>query len=246
MSKPLTPTDNGFGPVLMEIAELTSESSVVRLVGFLGGKRITFPLNPKPWHRFAVLLGQEHFETLCLHFGGVQIDLPKSLPHQRIARRRLIRSLVKGAGMTDESVAIHLGVSRQYVNRLVHEEGLGIAPLGSLQQFAPTFQLSLDVFSGEEKDSVPVDLEMDMGFFGKAFRVLAGIRKLEGMVREAKQDDGRIDHEEFADIAVFGLMPILGELGIDLFKDFMPETAVGKAAFKGVVEAIESQGDSGA
>ena len=78
-----------------------------------------------------------------------------------------------------------------------------------------------------------------MGFFGKAGRVLSGLRRLEGLVQAAKLDDGRIDRDEFREIAVFGLMPILVELGVDVFQGFLPESPAGKAAFKQVVEAIE-------
>ena len=239
-----------FGPIFQEIANLTSHSTALRLIRFYGGKRIVFPLRPKPSHRLSVVTGQPHFETLCYHFGGVQIEVPKGAIFRRRRQMAMMRGLVQVAGWSDRAVAAHFGVSRQYVNEVnqPRQAWIGIAPRESLQDFAPTFQLSLGLSSeqphGMGMGSMLTRVEDGAVFFGKALRVLSGLRKLEVLVRSAKQDDGKIDRDEFRDIAVFGLVPILSDLGIDLFADFLPESDVGKAAFKGVVEAIESQGES--
>ncbi len=260
--------DREFGPVLSEMAEVSSRSAVLRLIWFLGGSRVVFPENPRPDHRLAILLGQDHFVRVCDRFGRVPIDLPKGALFRRRRRMAMMRGLVRGLGWSERAVARAFGVSRQFVNAVnqPRNDWVGVAAIecvrwGSddgaddgaqdraddgadnewVQGFTPTAAGGLRVGSGGVV-LVVADAWVDgMGFFGKAGRVLSGLRRLEGLVQAAKLDDGRIDREEFREIAVFGLMPILVELGVDVFQGFLPESPAGKAAFKQVVEAIEGE-----
>ena len=192
---------------------------------------------------------------MCDRFGRVPIDLPKGALFRRRRRMAMMRGLVRGLGWSESEVARVFGVSRQFVNAVnqPRNDWIGVAQFECcewfdgerVQGFTPIGAGGVGLGSGGAV-LVVADAWVDgMGFFGKVGRVLAGLRRLEGLVLTARLDDGRIDREEFQEIAVFGLMPILVELGVDVFQGFLPESTVGKAAFKQVVEAIEGLDQEG-
>ncbi|MEM9245186.1 MAG: hypothetical protein AAGA67_05540 [Cyanobacteria bacterium P01_F01_bin.153] len=239
MLAPPSPEKPQFGPIFQEIAELTSESTALRLIAWFGGQRIVFPLNPRPSHRLSMVVGQRHFETLCYHFGGIQIDVPKGAIAQRRRNMQIMRGLVRIAGWSDYAVAKKFGVTRQYVNLICQpdKDWIGMAPVEVLQTFTPTFQLRLDV--GFERDDGAQWEKVSM--IGDAFKAIRAYKNIKKKIAEA-QEDGKTNREELLEIGAYFLSVLLEFDGVGQWIQGIlgePQTEKGKAAVKATVEALE-------
>ena len=72
---------------LTTIAEAIGEAATARLVEARAGRRIYIPLDPRPEHKVAQLIGLEAARSLAELAGGGAIEIPLARPIARSSRR---------------------------------------------------------------------------------------------------------------------------------------------------------------
>ena len=214
--------------VMREISAATSNWTARRLIHHYGGRRLAFPLNPRPDHPIAILTGRPHFTILCeLHGGLNPVRIPRQSTHVAARRRiRMMRSLYF-YGIPSAAIAEHFKVTQRFV---VKAAGPKYAWLGSDYHEAEQFWHGkarircLDSRQNLQPDRTmypaiaqPLSDEPPLSLAGvsivQVFRVLRAllviIPKLNALVQTKN-----LNLEQTALFAGFAVVPILEELGL--------------------------------
>lgn len=106
----------GWPPLLVQIAELTSPETALKLVLRFGGVGCYFPHRPGRGQPLVEAIGLEAAQALAPAFGGNTIEIPVLA-----VQRHLKRAILTADGRTSE-VARRLHCSARYV-RMVRNSG---------------------------------------------------------------------------------------------------------------------------
>ncbi|MEN8723846.1 MAG: helix-turn-helix domain-containing protein [Alphaproteobacteria bacterium] len=116
MPNPVHQIDAPLPQVLAEIADLTDLGCALSICQAHGGTRLFCPLDPKPHHKLAQLVGLDHAQAIAKSFGGLYIDVPLFSAHKTRELNRSINVLAT-RGLTRADIARELGVTERTVYR---------------------------------------------------------------------------------------------------------------------------------
>lgn len=111
-------------PSVRMVADIIGLEAAVRLTQAVGRNSAVYvPSSPiAPDHRLARILQPRELSALQSHYGGDFIPLPsaRGIKRKVKAERRRLRILeLSGEGMTPSAVALAVGCSRQYAERVI-------------------------------------------------------------------------------------------------------------------------------
>jgi len=105
---------------LLDLAELIGDAAALRLAEVYGGQDSLYvPKRPRHDHSMANVLGPDAFDTLCWHYGGERIDVPRNANAETTKTR--ILQMDDGTASRNE-IARRLGCTARYV-RMVCNAG---------------------------------------------------------------------------------------------------------------------------
>lgn len=228
-----------FNGTLSTIRALTSHRAALRLVRYFGGQRLVFPLNPRPDHRVAIIVGRRHFAALCQHYGGVgPIRIPAQERHVAARKRmRLIRSLAT-TGMKPQELMDVFGLRSRWLRAICSEQFAWVGD-ATPQELAAFWHSRSEAPRLALKGAPPVGRFMNLEnvSVAKFARCYSALVALTAALEKRPVGDTLETSEDFAKLVGFGVLPLLEELGLN-FPRFVP---TGEAAllFQMTSEALE-------
>jgi hypothetical protein len=114
--------DAGWPAKLMEIADVAGEEAAMRLSRMYGGRSVYVPGKRIENHPLERLLGQDAFEKLIQHYGGMELrDIP--LASALSTKSRMIRSLARAyPDMSNRQIAASARTTERHVRRVLNDE----------------------------------------------------------------------------------------------------------------------------
>lgn len=104
------------------LESVVGETSAHALCRDLGGLSWYLPVNPESSHPVAAVAGMEALRALCARFAPGMVTIPKSC-RRTSCKHDIITRLDRGLACRD--IALELGVTDRYVQRVRREAGLG-------------------------------------------------------------------------------------------------------------------------
>ena len=228
-----------FNERLRTIRALTSHRAALRLVRYFGGQRLVFPLNPRPDHRVAIVVGRRHFAALCDRYGGVgPIRIPAQASHVQARRRmRLVRSLFR-AGMAPQELVELFDLRARWL-RAVCSDQFAWGGEATPQELAAFWHSHSESPPLALKEAPPLGrfMKVEDVSVSRFARMYSGLMALAMALDERPVGDTLETSEEFAKLVGFGVLPLLEEMGLN-FPRFVPTGEAAKL-FQKTSEALE-------
>jgi hypothetical protein len=117
--------DEALPAALRELVRVLGDADALRLIGQLGGARITVPTKATSDHKLRLALSAEGFERLVAEYTGEVLELPKGDAYLRVLRHDQVR-LCREQGMTVDETAEQTGYSRRHVINIIGGHGAGV------------------------------------------------------------------------------------------------------------------------